>query len=315
MKPPIPTIPTKRDSPQLAQEESNLELHFRSAFIALLNNLGAEWQVAPGPNGKTITCTLSGARWRLDPQVLMHGCKPDFLLTSSPNIAPVAIFTDGFTFHAANAPTRNRVADDAAKRAGLRANGIHVLAITFPDIDQYINHKTPASPPWFSAHHAQILMKQFNYNAASLHTLLNGPFGWLTSWMQQPASAPLRRLADALPFLLVSGPAAASLSPTQDLAQAAGALLRCEGWPSSRGTEASWWWQHGKLGALVRWRGISAIDVALVLDDRVDALNADGYAGDWREWIRLSNWLTLREPSAHTEILALSRIPEGDATV
>lgn len=295
--------------------ESNLELHFRIAFIDLLKGLGATVRESPGPNGNIINATLGGSKWKLDPQVLMHGCKPDFVLTSSPNVPQVAIFTDGFMFHATNAPGRNRVADDAAKRANLRAAGIPVLAITFPDVDRYVNHKTPPEPPWFSAHHAQVIMQQFNYNAASLHTLLGGPFAWLASWIQQPASAPLGRLADALPFFLVGGPAAAQLSPTEELAPVAAALLRGEGWPSPSGTEASWWWQQGHLGALVRWRGVHAIDVALILDDRSEALDSDGYRADWEEWLRLANWLNLRAPSAHTEVLALSAIVEGASPV
>lgn len=310
-----PEDPTERqgwlpqdEAPPPVPTESNLELHFRAAFLELLKGLGATVKETPGPNGNIITATLGGARWKLDPQVLMHGCKPDFVLTSSPNVPQVAIFTDGFTFHATNAPTRNRVADDAVKRANLRAAGVHVLAVTFPDVDRYVNHKHQADPPWFSAQHAQMFMQQFNYNAASLHTLLGGPFAWLASWIQQPASAPLGRLADALPFFLVGGPADAQLMPSDDLVAVAGSLLRGDGWPSISGTEASWWWQHGNLGAVVRWRGVNAIDVALVLDDRVTALDSDGFRADWQEWLRLANWLTLRAPSAHTEIVALTAI-------
>lgn len=296
------------EAPAPTPSESHLELHFRAAFIELLKNLGATVKETPGPNGNIITGTVGGVRWKLDPQVLMHGCKPDFVLTSSPNVPQVAIFTDGFTFHATNAPTRNRVADDAAKRANLRAAGVHVLAITYPDVDRYVNHKTPPGPPWFSAQHAQMFMQQFDYNASSLHTLLGGPFAWLVSWIQQPASTPLGRLADALPFFLVGGPAEAQLGASDELAPVARALLRGDGWPSSSGDQASWWWRHGNLGAVVRWRGLHAIDVALVLDDRPEALESDGYRDDWQEWLRLADWFTLRSPSAHTQVLALSAI-------
>lgn len=289
--------------------ESHLELHFRAAFLELLKGLGATVKEAPAPNTNIITASLDGARWALEPQVLMHESKPDFVLTCSPNVPQVAIFCDGFTFHATNAPTRDRVADDAAKRANLRAAGIHVLAITHADVDAYANHKSLIEPPWFSAHHANSFMPQFNYNTASLHTLVGGPFAWLASWIQQPAHASLTRLADALPFFLVSGPAHAQLTTTDDLPAVAGSLLRGDGWPEATGSEASWWWQHGHLGAVVRCRGLNAIDIALVLDDRAEALDDPGYRESWREWLRLSNWLGLRASSAHTHILALSAIP------
>lgn len=292
-----------------APSESHLELHFRAAFLELVKGLGATVKETPGPSTNIITATLGGARWMLEPQVLMHESKPDFVLTSSPNVPQVAIFCDGFTFHATNAPTRNRIADDAAKRANLRAASIHVLAITHADVDAYANHKSLSEPPWFSAHHANSVMPQFNYNTASLHTLVGGPFAWLASWIRQRALAPLSRLADALPFFLVSGPAHAQLTSTHDLATVAGSLLRGDGWPEATGSEASWWWQQGHLGAVVRWRGLNAIDIALVLDDRAEALDADGFRENWREWLRLSNWLGLRAPAAHTHILALSAIP------
>lgn len=295
--------------PLLYPSESHLELHFRAAFLELLKGLGATVQAIPGSNGDIVTATLDGASWNLAPQILMHGTKPDFVLTSSPNVPPVAVFCDGFTFHATSAPTRNRIADDAAKRSNLRAAGIQVLAITHADVDAYANHKKLGDPPWFSAHHANSFMQQFKYNQAALHTLLGGPFAWLASWIQQPAHAPLGRLADALPFFLVSGPAHAQLTPTHDLASAAATLLRGGDWPEAPGSEASWWWQQGHLGAIVRWRGVNAIDIALVLDDRAEALDAGGYRESWWEWLRLSNWLGLRAPTAHTHLLALSAIP------
>ena len=296
------------EAPAPVPSESNLELHFRAAFMELLKGLGATVKETPGPNGNIISATLGGTRWKLDPQVLMQGSKPDFVLTSSSNVPQVAIFTDGFTYHATNAPTRNRIADDAAKRANLRAAGVHVLAITFPDVDRYVNHKNEPQPGWFSAHHAQMFMPQFNYNAASLHTLLGGPFAWLASWIQQPGSAPLGRLADALPFFLVGGPADTQLGATDDLRTVAGGVLRGDGWPATGGSVSAWWWQKGRLGALIRWRSLTAIDVALVLDDRPAALDRDGFRADWQEWLRLSNWLTLRSSTAHTEILALSEV-------
>lgn len=293
--------------------ESSLELHFRAAFLELLKGLGATVNETPGPNGNIVMATLNGSRWKLDPQVLMHGSKPDFVLTSSSNVPQVAIFCDGFTFHATNAPSRNRIADDAAKRAVLRAAGIRVLAITQADVDAYVNHKSLSEPRWFSAHHANTFMPQFNYDTASLHTLVAGPLAWLASWIQQPAHPPLRHLADALPSFLVSGPAHAQLTSSHDLAAAAGSLLRGDGWPGATGSEASWWWQQGHLGAVVRWRRLKAIDIALVLDDRAEALEADDYRESWQEWLRLSNWLGLRAPAAQTQILALSTIPRANA--
>ena len=54
------------------------------------------------------------------------------LRSSDPTIDPVAIFTDGWTYHAS--PQHNRIADDAAKRNTLRAHGFVVLALTDADL-------------------------------------------------------------------------------------------------------------------------------------------------------------------------------------
>src|SRR5690348_17525432 len=55
----------------------------------------------------------------LEPQVQLGGSRPDFVLRSSQGSLPVvAIFTDGWLYHAS--PAHNRIADDARKRQELR---------------------------------------------------------------------------------------------------------------------------------------------------------------------------------------------------
>ena len=64
----------------------------------------------------------------------MGGSKPDFLLSSSQGGLPeVAIFTDGWQYHAS--PAHNRIADDAQKRQDLRDGGAIVLGITARDVE------------------------------------------------------------------------------------------------------------------------------------------------------------------------------------
>ncbi|MEK8226465.1 hypothetical protein NKG05_10895 [Oerskovia sp. M15] len=68
------------------------------------------------------------------PQQFVKGAKPDFVLTAGqPGIPPVAIFTDGWRYHAS--PSHDRVADDAAKRRNLRDAGYQVISLTWADLD------------------------------------------------------------------------------------------------------------------------------------------------------------------------------------
>src|SRR5690606_6895549 len=114
---------------------SVLELRFRALFAERLAAAGATVKEIPGENGNQLVITGlgQGRTWRLVPQELMMGSKPDFVLRSDdPNTPEVAIFTDGWQFHAHW--QTNRIADDATKRANLRGAGKAVLAVTHDDL-------------------------------------------------------------------------------------------------------------------------------------------------------------------------------------
>lgn len=93
-------------------------------------------QEVPQLTGTEVRFGMPGAehrRWTLRPQVLVGGCRPDFeLLCQDPRVPRVYVFTDGRTWHAT--PAHNRLADDAAKRATLRAAGHRVWAVTDDDV-------------------------------------------------------------------------------------------------------------------------------------------------------------------------------------
>ncbi len=111
--------------------ESHLELLFRKVFEERLKALNAAVKEKPGPSGNRLTITFGGDQrlWTLTPQELSHGSMPDFVLRSNdPGIPPVAIFTDGWTYHAS--PQHNRIADDAMKRNTLRVNDYAVIGLT-----------------------------------------------------------------------------------------------------------------------------------------------------------------------------------------
>lgn len=293
--------------------ESNLEQHFRAAFSALLHRMGASHEATLEKAGDVVRATVDGIEWHLEPQVPMHGCRPDFVLTSSRAESPVAIFTDGFGYHAS--PNCNRLADDARKRANLRAQGIEVIAVTYADLKRFVDHKAVPQPQWYVPMLATVFKNHFGYDVRSLQTLLGGPFAWLEEWMRNPRSSAAAGLAAAMPMFFAGGPAHAQVPTDSDIQSTARQMLVNARWPRDDGGAAAWWWRHGAVGVLTRAQSVDGLDIAVLLDDRPEVLAAPSFADDWREWLRLSNALSLRATSGVTIIATLtsSLDPNGSA--
>ncbi|RKS79692.1 uncharacterized protein DUF1998 [Actinomadura pelletieri DSM 43383] len=75
-------------------------------------------------------------RWRVTLQNRIRGTRPDVLfrlIDDEPQ--QVTVYLDGYNYHAS--PEINRLADDAAKRAQLRAHGRLVFQLTWKDLDEW----------------------------------------------------------------------------------------------------------------------------------------------------------------------------------
>ncbi|GIL33998.1 DEAD/DEAH box helicase [Phycicoccus sp. DTK01] len=285
------------EGPVVASGESPLELLFRQVFTERMVAINATVKEKPGPSGNVLTVTLPhDARvWNLTPQVSAHGSKPDFVLRSSdPHIPPVAIFTDGHTFHAS--PQHNVVAADAQKRNTLRAHGYVVLGLTDADL-------VPGSPKapdvgWVSTQVTSQLMAQpagspgGGINQDAVDVLRAGPVAFLVSWIQQPHDAPRQALADAVWMLVGSQVGVSELGHLDvGIGEAARAMVRGEAVASGPGGTQGIWWQSGHVGVLttVDTEHQQATETALVLDDRPEAVAHPAHAAAWRRWLQLSN--------------------------
>lgn len=137
------------------QVESELE----ARFLAVLQ----DWSDRPDTPGRLTRQTdRDGARfadlkfttpdkqvvhWQMKLQNALHLTRPDVLFTRMD--APgrqVAVYLDGYRYHAA--PTINRLADDADKRARLRAHDIDVFAITWDDVERWLGNPVGRNPVW-----------------------------------------------------------------------------------------------------------------------------------------------------------------------
>lgn len=301
--------PLTTEEPTQPTVESHLEQGFRTVFTQRVTALGATIKESPGPNGNRLTITFPGAarRWTLEPQVLMGGCKPDFVLSSSQGgLPPVAIFTDGWQYHAS--PARNRIADDAQKRQALRDGGAIVLGITARDVEnaQAGTHETPGW--WHDYVAAELLTSSAAFSSHNAGAIRHVPFGFLLAWIQNPDLQRYRALATRLPFMFAPGAQHLWLDPADDLTREAACHLadpHREALAGGGTATNAWWWSAGPVGCLTRMSD-QVLETALVIDDRDEALHENGHADAWREWLRISNVLNLREQP--TSIAAVSDV-------
>lgn len=82
-----------------------------------------------GSNGATLS-------WRVSQQRVLDGTRPDVLFERLDAPGPrLALYLDGFEFHASQ--KHNRLAEDAAKRTRLRAEGLRVFQLTYHDVKEW----------------------------------------------------------------------------------------------------------------------------------------------------------------------------------
>jgi hypothetical protein len=294
------------DAPPPTDTSAVFEHYFRDVFIQRAKALGASVKEIPGDWGNTIQVTIPGSRrlWMLRPQVPLGHTTPDFVLEQhGGGVQPIAIYTDGLAFHAS--VLHNRIADDATKRRGARDMGYHVMAITWADVERAAADTPEPTPTWFNRQIAANFTSQFGISLSSLDHVTANPLTQLMEWMQDPTGASTRwsAIADALPVLTLQ-PSSTFVDLGDDsLVQASARALMEAPLPAS--TEAvSWQLRHGRLVNSSQLTGNDGTtQTVLLLDDREAALQSQGFADDWRMWLKLSNLLMDR-----ATILALSEV-------
>ncbi|GAB3606748.1 DEAD/DEAH box helicase [Conyzicola nivalis] len=275
-------------------DESHLEARFREALSARLSAVGATVKETPTALGNQLTVTLPGDSrlWWLEPQVHLGATVPDFVLRCSDTTIPrVAIYTDGFTFHATVA--HNRIADDAHKRSVLRAQGYAVLAVSWNDLTM----DSVADPWWYSQAAVQnALTQNVNLSAGVVDASRGGPLTMLIRWMQTPEPDRWRQFGDAVPLLLAAAPlgetpvgiSASELAAFQVLGtvqSGTGAF----GLTVDAGPHVSF------VALLSHSSGALVTDVGLVLDNRTGTMVEPTFSESWRRWLTLSNLMFARQ--------------------
>ncbi|USQ79188.1 DEAD/DEAH box helicase [Ornithinimicrobium faecis] len=296
-----------------ASGESALELRFRAVFTERLAAGGATVHEIPGPNGNQLQITGlgKGRVWRLVPQENMHGAKPDFVLrTDDPNVPEVAIFTDGWQFHAHW--KTNRIADDAQKRANLRDAGKAVLSVTYDDL---VQEPGEAGPQWLNPAAVEQLFASMGDSAGGItqgvvDDLRDGPLSVLLGRMQRVVDKePRRALSRNLGWLFLVNSTSLGVPADRPLTEVAAAVL--DGEPLA-GSSLGALWQRDHLVVVSRLTGPQNIETVVMLDDRREALEQPTHKAAWQEWLRISNAVT---PAGFVHVTARSLGLRADAVV
>lgn len=284
------------DDPGVSTGESVIEQLFRKTFMERAEAAGASIKEVPGDHGNKVQASFSGSgrQWVLSPQVKLGLTQPDFLLEQHGGGAkPIALYTDGKAFHATVA--HNRLSDDAAKRRALRDLGYHVMAISWADLMGTGEAGSLADPWWFDGDAVQKLLGKFELSPDAVDFLRADPMTQLIRWMQQPieVNAHWERIAEALPWLMTRSRV---FTDSSDSGLEQAAWQRLSGEVVESQTKQRWSVARGAvaLAAERTSRNTSDTDVALILDDRDEALLEDDFEDAWREWLRLSNLLSPR---------------------
>lgn len=297
---------------------SPLEADFRVSLTALLET-EVEVATVSDPSGQP-GLSVDGGTWRIRPQIDAMGSRPDFTCLSSDGRPSVAVFTDGYTFHATRA--HNRIADDASKRAQLRLHGYRVISLSTEDLT------TTWEPDWLSDTAVTALIRgdtkavrAGEITTAAVEIWRGGPLRLLTSLLLED-TAGSSRVVTALAALADSSWGPLAIGIRAHATEAGGLVSLSQGtvpgadllWETVRAAApdleldepevgepdftAVFSVPHLAIGFKVAARRTR--EIVLVIDDRDSSLELEDHKAAWQAWLRLSNVLAFAEDALVT---------------
>lgn len=226
--------------------------------------------------------------------------RPDFGLScADPRVPAVAVFCDGRKFHAT--AEHNRLADDAEKRAALRAEDYVVWAVTHNDLDafeQVLDGTPSAGYPYLGGAQRAALEKLGNHpdffgpRTLAAARLQGDAVSLLTAFLLRPDRdawlGPARALALGLTGGTRDGVSTVDPGALPDLLARE---LRGERARKSKGATRVAVRRSG--GGAVALVDVSTKDfrVLLGVDDRAETIAGPEVEQSWRDWLALSNLL------------------------
>ncbi|MDG4830480.1 DEAD/DEAH box helicase [Solwaraspora sp. WMMD1047] len=297
----------------LQQVESELELLFLNKLLAHPGRPGSGLRIErrtdhdgarvadltfTGPDGRHLT------RWQMKLQNTIKGTRPDvhFRRLDAPS-PEVAVYLDGFKYH--GQPPYNRLADDAEKRARLRAHDYLVFAATWEDVRTWGTEPAAGGPDpgrWSpyggvsrQAARGRYRTMPAGGDAEELErTVWANPVDQLLSFLAEPDLDRWRRRAEAVLFGLFKQARENTVADSAGVGLAALAALR--GGPLPAGT-------GGKI-IVARAVDDAGCPVTMIVDGRVPqpvwsaltliddspaGVREPAHRGRWAAWLTWGN--------------------------
>lgn len=311
----------------VSPHETPIELRLRALLTAWAKRCNGEPRVTPGQGGDQLSFRLpvqgGGTRgWTMLAQSRLGFVQPDFLLRSEDGtVADIAVFCDGRRFHAT--VEHNRLADDAEKRADLRAQGYVVWAITHEDLDAFEQALTGAPATGYayltgSQREALARLannpKLFGPRRMTAAQLQGDAVTLLTRYLTQPDEEAWATPAAAMTLALTGGNnhGAAPLD-APSIPPALTAFLRAGRTGAGQKEVALPRHSAGGAAALIDVTFPGAVRINVGIDDRNETISAPGHEQAWRDWLALSNLLQFLGTDRFSAGTTTTPVPGDDA--
>lgn len=297
------------DVDMLSVLESELEARFVDA-LAQHAQKNREWRWEPilYQGRAAWLLTAQGRRWRVEPQVSLGYAdgvemptRPDFLFRPLDDLSrrPLAVYTDGFAFHARPNESRGEIADDLRKRRGLWCSRrFWVWSITWEDVAAFAGEQSEAPEPYWSVDQ-QLQLRQLKPSLPSQLALADG-MQQLIAYLSRPEVEEWQRFGAALGATLLNlrqSRPPLDVAVLDDLAQRMRREAEFDGSIPVGVGPGEWLYNFvqksfTRLLVYVHPGRISqpeAFSLCLRLHDSREDRSSPGYKLGWRQFLLLSN--------------------------
>ncbi|MFV2197729.1 DEAD/DEAH box helicase [Nocardiopsis sp. LOL_012] len=318
------------------QVESELEARFLDALQRWAGGSGSRraFELGARVDGRrTATLKLVGpdeavVKWQVLFQNTIRGTRPDVVFRRTDTSGDqVALYLDGYTYHAS--PEHNRIADDADKRARLRAHGITVFQLTWDDLD-HLDGKDVKHPVWppYGINVRKPLREAYRKRGGDPEELdsvvWNSPAEALFAYLGAPDREAWRRRVEMAVSGMMGKPGREDTrGGAVEVTPHIGPVLRGEPMPGPlpgkgcalvRGTDDA----GCTLVVVARQEQGTALSAFTVLDDRTETLTAglDAHRQRWKAWLYWGNLVQfLAGPGGDGGQFAFSALDHLDVSV
>jgi DEAD/DEAH box helicase domain-containing protein len=332
-----------------AQLDSRLESELEEFFLdALRRHAEAQpggWQESIHGGERQWRLRVQGREWTLLAQQLLDQgegvripCRPDFVLRpgdGNPAAHPVAVFCDGFRYHAMPEAKEARIHDDVMKRSAiLQSGGWKVWNLTWRDVEEFDQGaERPASPPLQAAASKNKLQQLLTKASVPLRAeIAHKPaIALLLEYLAHPLAGDWSAFANAAFLAWLSDSASTPLEQAQDIED-----LMCDSasrfgtpMPPAEAARSTWrcrWSTQGSFAALARWdsaqptRTTSDVKLTLRIFDEAAERSATGFEDAWRSLLATWNLaqfvpscIVLTSEGRHVPTAAPSKAPAAAA--